>query len=105
MACIPIVDSICRLIPGVLSCEESFNEESFYNGLLEYPQYTRPFNYEGEEVPGVLMSGHHENIRKWRRLQSLLITKDRRKDIYKDFALTKEDVKILQKYFKNNNVD
>lgn len=105
MACIPVVDSICRLIPGVLSSEESFSEESFYNGLLEYPQYTRPFNFEGEEVPEVLMSGHHENIRKWRRLQSLLITKDRRKDIYKDVELTKEDKKMLEKYFKNNNID
>ena len=69
MACIPIVDSICRLIPGVLSSSESYEEESFYNGLLEYPQYTRPEEFEGDKVPEVLLSGHHENVRKWRRQQ------------------------------------
>lgn len=100
MACIPVVDAIARMIPGVLSCEESYEEESFYNGLLEYPQYTRPFSYEGMEVPEVLMSGHHENIRKWRRLQSLLITKERRPDLYKEIVLTKEDKKLLEKYYR-----
>ena len=101
MACIPVVDSIARMIPGVLSCEESFQEESFYNGLLEYPQYTRPFSFQGVEVPEVLVSGHHENIRKWRRMQSLLITKERRPDLYKKIELTKEDKKILESYYKN----
>lgn len=102
MACIPVVDSICRLIPKVLSCEESFQDESFYNGLLEYPQYTRPFSYEGKEVPQVLISGHHENIRKWRRLKSLLITKDKRSDLYKKINLTDEDKKLLEFYYKKN---
>lgn len=99
MACIPIVDSICRLIPGVLSSEESFSEESFYNGLLEYPQYTRPVEYQGELVPEILLSGHHENIRKWRRTQSLIITKERRKDLFCSFHLTKEDKKLLESYY------
>lgn len=99
MACIPIVDSICRLIPGVLSSEESFSEESFYNGLLEYPQYTRPVEYQGEQVPEILLSGHHENIRKWRRTQSLVITKERRKDLFCSFQLTKEDKKLLESYY------
>ncbi|MGY0372096.1 tRNA (guanosine(37)-N1)-methyltransferase TrmD [Clostridium sp. JNZ J1-5] len=96
MACIPIVDSICRLIPGVLSSYESYTEESFYNGLLEYPQYTRPEEFEGEKVPKVLISGHHENIRKWRRKQSLIITKERRPDMFKNIILSKEDKKLLK---------
>ena len=101
MACIPIIDSISRMIPKVLSCDESFMEESFYNGLLEYPQYTRPFTFEGIEVPQVLVSGHHDNIRKYRRLQSLIITKEKRPDLYKEIELTKEDKKMLEKHYKN----
>lgn len=96
MAAIPIIDSVLRLIPGVLGKEESFMDESYSDGLLEYPQYTRPEVYEDERVPEVLVSGHHENIRKWRRKQSLLITKERRKDLYKNIQLTKEDIKILK---------
>lgn len=96
MAAIPVIDSVLRLIPGVLGKEESFMEESFYNGLLEYPQYTRPEEFEGEKVPEILLSGHHENIRKWRRLQSLNITKRNRPDLYKNIILTKEDKKILK---------
>ena len=102
IACIPVVDSIARMIPGVLSCDESYEEESFYEGLLEYPQYTRPFSFEGDEVPGVLISGHHENIRKWRRLKSLLITKERRRDLYKNIELTKEDKKLLENHNKKD---
>ena len=68
---IPIIDSILRLVPGVLNRRKLMIEESFYDGLLEYPQYTRPEVFEGEKVPEILLSGHHENIRKWRRLQSL----------------------------------
>lgn len=102
MACIPVVDSIARMIPGVLSCNESYEEESFYEGLLEYPQYTRPFSFEGDEVPEVLISGHHENVRKWRRLKSLLITKERRRDLYKNVELTKEDKKLLENHHKKD---
>lgn len=101
MACIPIVDSISRMIPKVLSCDESFMDESFYDGLLEYPQYTRPYNFEGKKVPEVLISGHHDNIRKYRRLQSLLITKEKRSDLYKNIELTKEDKKLLENYYKS----
>jgi tRNA (guanine37-N1)-methyltransferase len=75
-------------------------EESFYNGLLEYPQYTRPEEFEGDKVPEILLSGHHENIRKWRRVKSLNITKKNRPDLYQNITLTKEDIKIL-----NNNID
>ena len=102
MAAIPVIDSVLRLIPGVLGKEESFMEESFYDGVLEYPQYTRPQNFEGEEVPEVLSSGHHENIRKWRRLKSLLITKERRPDLFEKIELTKEDKKLLLSYEKEN---
>ena len=96
MAAIPVIDSVLRLIPGVLGKEESFMDESYSDGLLEYPQYTRPEEFEGDTVPKVLLSGHHENIRKWRRKQSRLITKERRKDLYKKVELTKEDIKILK---------
>ena len=101
MAAIPVIDSILRLIPGVLGKEESFMEESFYNGLLEYPQYTRPEEFEGDKVPEILLSGHHENIRKWRRVKSLNITKKNRPDLYKNITLTKEDIKILKNDIDN----
>lgn len=100
MACIPIIDSILRLIPGVLSSPESFTEESFYNGVLEYPQYTRPETFDGKTVPNVLISGHHEKIRKWRRAASLHITKEKRPDLYRKINLSSEDIKILQEYEK-----
>lgn len=98
-AAIPIIDAIVRLVPGILKNEESYKDDSFYNGLLEYPQYTRPIDYEGDKVPDVLISGHHENIRKWRRLQSLLITKERRKDLFDEVELTKEDKKLLKEHY------
>ncbi len=75
-----LIDSISRYVKGVLN-QESIKEESFTNGLLEYPQYTRPENFEGEKVPKVLLSGHHENIEKWRREKSLEITKKKRPDL------------------------
>ncbi len=76
-----LIDSVCRLIPGVLSSEESFQDESHYSGLLEYPQYTRPPEFIGRKVPDVLLSGHHENIKKWRREQAILETKKKRPDL------------------------
>lgn len=100
-ACIPIIDSICRLIPGVLNKKESHEEESFSNGLLEYPQYTRPVNFNDKKVPEVLLSGHHENIRKYRRLFSLIITKEKRPDLYEKVELTKEDKILLKNHFQN----
>ena len=98
MAAIPVVDSILRLRNGVLNKKESHEDESFSDGLLEYPQYTIPEEFEGEKVPEVLLSGHHENIRKWRRAKSLIITKERRLDLYNKIILSKEDKKILEKY-------
>lgn len=80
-ACI-LVDAVARLVPGVLADDECFEKESIASGLLEYPQYTRPFDFHGKEVPEVLISGHHENIDKWRLMQSLEITKQNRPDLY-----------------------
>ncbi len=75
-----LIDSVCRYVEGVIS-QESTNEESFSNNLLEYPQYTRPEIFNGVKVPDVLVSGHHENIRKWREEKSLEITKNKRPDL------------------------
>ena len=96
MAAIPIIDSVCRLIPGVLNKNESFEEESFSNGLLEYPQYTRPPVYNDKAVPAILLSGNHEKIRLWRKKQSLMITKQKRPDLFEKYELTKEDRKLLK---------
>jgi len=80
-----LVDSISRLVPGVLGSSESFVDESFSDpNLLEYPQYTRPAEFEGIKVPDVLLSGHAANIAKWRREQALLVTRQRRPDLIKD---------------------
>jgi tRNA (guanine37-N1)-methyltransferase len=75
-----VADSVIRLLPGVLR-HESTEEESFENGLLEYPQYTQPADFRGEKVPGVLLSGNHEAIRRWREEEALRITKERRPDL------------------------
>lgn len=75
-----LIDSVSRYVEGVLS-QESIKEESFSNNLLEYPQYTRPEVFEGEKVPEILLSGHHENIENWRKEQSLKITKQKRPDL------------------------
>lgn len=75
-----LIDSVCRYIPEVLS-QESIKEESFSEGLLEYPQYTRPEEFEGIKVPEVLLSGHHENINKWRKDEAVRITKIKRPDL------------------------
>ena len=90
-----VVDAVARMLPGVLGEAASAEEDSFYHGLLEYPHYTKPRVYRGYEVPEVLLSGHHENIRKWRRRQSLLRTLERRPELLKEVALTKEDKKVL----------
>ena len=74
LAAITIIDAVSRLVPGVLGKEDSFADESFSDGLLEYPQYTRPPVFHGKEVPEILLSGHHANIAKWRREQSLIRT-------------------------------
>ena len=82
-ACI-LVDSVARLVDGVLSAPECHTEESITSGLLEYPQYTRPYEFHGVKVPDVLISGHHENIDKWRKEQSIELTRRRRPDLLKN---------------------
>ncbi|MCX7921833.1 MAG: tRNA (guanosine(37)-N1)-methyltransferase TrmD [Clostridia bacterium] len=91
-----LIDCVSRLIPGVLSNENSFTEESHYSGLLEYPQYTRPYEFNDRKVPEILMSGHHANIEKWRRQQALKRTYFKRPDLFERLSLSKEDKKKLQ---------
>lgn len=92
-----LTDAVCRMLPGVLSDEECFIEESHYSGLLEYPQYTRPAVWRDREVPQVLLSGNHAEIAKWRKMQALIQTKSRREDMFSAYELTKEDIKLLDK--------
>ena len=96
IAAITVADAVSRLIDGVLSDETCFTEESHFNGLLEYPQYTRPYEWHGKKVPDVLISGHHENINKWRKEQSLRITNSNRPDMIKKANLSNEDIKFLE---------
>ncbi len=102
-AAVVLIDSVVRMLPGVLSSEESAKEESIYSGLLEYPQYTHPREYEGMEVPEVLLSGHHRNIYLWRFEKALEITKERRPDLFEAFLerageLAKDEKTILEKF-------
>jgi tRNA (guanine37-N1)-methyltransferase len=90
-----VLDAVVRMIPGVLGAEQSTLEESFSEGLLEYPQYTRPADFRGWGIPEVLLSGHHAEIAKWRRKESLKRTLDRRPDLLAGSKLTDEDRRIL----------
>ncbi len=89
-----MIDSIARLIPGVIKEKASYEDDSFYNGLLEYPQYTKPRVFEGKEVPEVLLSGHHKNIKRWQKKEALRRTYLRRPDLLERYEWSKED-KIL----------
>ena len=93
-----LADCVARMIPGVLSDEVCFTEESHFSSLLEYPQYTRPAVWEGREVPPVLLSGHHENIAAWRREQSLLRTQKHRPDLLENAELTPKEKVFLQEH-------
>ena len=96
-----LIDSISRCIPGVLSSGESYINESHYSGLLEYPQYTRPYEYLGMTVPDVLTSGHHANIKKWRRQQALLRTYLKRNDLFEKLKLNDEDLELLKRVLED----
>lgn len=91
LAALVVADSVFRLQPGVLACAEGYEDESFYSGLLEYPQYTRPEEWHGMRVPQVLLSGHHANIRAWRAQQALERTRQRRPDLYEAYLAGKKD--------------
>lgn len=95
LAAMVVVDAVARLVPGVLGSEESSKEESHTGGLLEYPQYTRPRDFRGWQVPEVLLSGNHAEIARWRRQQSILRTLVRRPDLLKEATLTEEERQTL----------
>ena len=92
-----VADAVCRLVPGVLSDPECFTDESHWDGLLEYPQYSRPEVWHDRRVPPSSSLGHHANIAKWRRKQAILRTRDRRPDMYERLDLSsKADRKLLK---------
>ena len=96
IAAMAVADSVCRLVPGVLADEACYTGESHWDGLLEYPQYTRPETWEGRTVPEVLLRGDHEKVEAWRRKQQFLRTREKRPDLYEKLALTDErDKKLL----------
>ena len=95
LAAMTMVDATVRLIPEVIGKEASHQDDSFSSGLLEYPQYTRPYDFRGMTVPDVLMSGHHENIRKWRLYESFKKTYQRRPDLLENYTFSDEERAIL----------
>ena len=98
-ACMVMCDCILRILPGVIR-QDSSDDDSFSNGLLEYPQYTRPYDFRGMVVPDILMSGHHENIRKWRLYESLKKTYERRPDLLENYEFTAEEAEMLEEIRK-----
>jgi tRNA (guanine37-N1)-methyltransferase len=104
IAALVIIDAVSRFIDGVLGNPGSAHDDSLCNGILEYPQYTRPEIYRGLQVPDILLSGHHEKIRKWRRFESLRRTWTRRPDLLEKADLTKEDQAMLAKIKENGEL-
>lgn len=97
-----IADTVCRMVPGVLAETVSFTDESHFAGTLEYPQYTRPETWHERAVPQVLLSGHHANVAKWQRGQSLKRTQERRPDLFDKLELSRDDKKILEAMDKDD---
>ena len=95
-----VIDAVSRVIPGVLANEKSYSDESHYSGLLEYPQYTHPQEFMGVKIPEILISGHHKNIEKWKREQSLIATLKKRPDLLEKAELTDADRAFLSKFDK-----
>ena len=98
-----MIDAISRLLPGVLHNDASAEFESFQDNLLEYPQYTRPEEWHGKKVPEVLLSGHHVNIEKWRREQSVIRTAKRRPDLLEKAELTQKEKELVKKVLANDS--
>ncbi len=98
LAALVVVDAVARLIPGVLGNEASPEAESFRGAVLEHPHYTRPREFRGHRVPEVLLSGNHEKIRRWRRQQALIRTRERRPDLFQRLRLNREDRELLDEY-------
>lgn len=92
-----VIDAVSRMIPGVLASESSYENESHYSGLLEYPQYTRPEEFMGIKIPEILISGHHAKIEEWKRQESLKNTYYKRPDLLEKAELTKKDIEFLNK--------
>ena len=99
-----ILDAVVRLIPGVLGADSRIDGESFYDGLLEYPQYTRPRVFEGLETPEILLEGHHAKIRVWRKKQAIAKTLLKRPDLLEDRILDKEELKLLEEIKAEQNI-
>ncbi len=99
-----LVDSVVRMLDGVLSRADCYEDESHYNGLLEYPQYTRPEIWDDKQVPEILLSGHHANIKKWRHYKSLENTYFKRPELLENITLSDEDIRIIQEIKQNNNI-
>lgn len=95
-----VIDAVSRMIPNVLANEKSYGDESHFDGLLEYPQYTHPQEFMGRKIPDILISGHHKNIEKWKREQSLLVTKKKRPDLLEKADLSDEDRRFLAEFDK-----
>ena len=93
-----LVDCVVRMLEGTLSKADCYEDESHYNGLLEYPQYTRPEIWHDKKVPEILLSGHHANIQKWRHEQALIATAKKRPELLEKLELSAEDLAILHKY-------
>ncbi|HDI78593.1 MAG TPA: tRNA (guanosine(37)-N1)-methyltransferase TrmD [Desulfobacteraceae bacterium] len=104
LAAMVIIDVVGRLIPGVLHSKDSLNEETLSNGLLKYPQYTRPREFDGKKVPEVLLSGDHERIKRWRRKESLKRTLLRRSELLKEALLSDQDKKVLEELKRELNI-
>ena len=99
-----MIDCISRLIPGVLNNDVSAEFESFHDNLLEYPQYTRPEEFMGRKVPDILLSGHHANVEKWRREQSIIRTLERRPELLRDAVLSKKEQQFLDRLLKEREL-
>ena len=105
LAAMAVIDAVARLKPGVLGKEESFMDESFSDGLLEYTQYTRPPEFMGRKVPPILLSGDHAKVDKWRHEQSIIRTYNKRPDILESIKLSKKDSDFLKSYIIENSTD
>ncbi len=105
LAAMVVVDAVVRMLPGVLGSENSAREDSFYEGLLDYPQYTRPSDFRGWKVPSVLLSGNHQKIKEWRRKKMLETTLRKRPDLLETLKLDQKDEKLLEEIKKTRAKD
>lgn len=100
IAAVAVADAVCRMLPGVLADDICFSEESHFDGLLEYPQYTRPAVWKEKAVPEILLSGHHKNIEKWRHEQSLITTLKKRPEMLENLNLSEKDKAFINEYLE-----